>query len=265
VIRSALVLVLWASVHSVAAQSKPVTFIGCPIYRDTDAGRKSGCWLADDASGVRYDISLGPVKPQVGRLTLVEGAFSDEPDACGGRVLDPVRIAVLDDACERTIIPADNYPGRPFKAPPEMLAPTDQPRSLPPPPYSEKQFTIYFEYGRDFLIYQYAELILEKIALYAQASRAQRVHITGFAATEPLKVDGRTLSEPITLARARAEMVAEALRRLGIAESRLSVTWQGNPKPSPELEDGKLPEASKRRVAVAVIPSDERALTRRNP
>ena len=24
------------------------TFIACPVYRDTDAGRKSGCWLADD-------------------------------------------------------------------------------------------------------------------------------------------------------------------------------------------------------------------------
>lgn len=263
-IRSALVLALWACANSIAAQSKPVTFISCPIYRDTDAGRKSGCWLADDALGVRYDISLGPVKPQVGRLTLIEGVLSDGPDsACGGRVLDPVRIAVLDDVCERTIIPADNYLGRPFKAPPEMLAPTDQPRSLPPPPYSEKQFTIYFEYGRDFLIYQYAELILEKIALYAQASRAQRVLITGFAATEPLKVDGRTLSEPITLARARAEMVAEALRRLGVAESSLSITWQGTPNPSPELESGKLPEASKRRVTVTVIPNDEGAVTRR--
>lgn len=30
-------------------------FITCPIYRDTDAGRKSGCWLVDEGvSGQRF-------------------------------------------------------------------------------------------------------------------------------------------------------------------------------------------------------------------
>lgn len=41
-----------------------VSFVACLIYRDTDASRKSGCWLADEAStGIRYDISLGIAKP----------------------------------------------------------------------------------------------------------------------------------------------------------------------------------------------------------
>ena len=41
-----------------------VRFIACPVYRDADSGKKSGCWLVDDpASGVRYDASLSPYKP----------------------------------------------------------------------------------------------------------------------------------------------------------------------------------------------------------
>jgi len=256
-VRCAVVLLLMAAAHTAVAQSRPElhTFITCPIYRDTDAGRKSGCWLAEDPQGVRYDVTLGPVKPQVGHLALIEGVFSSEPNsACGGRVLEPVRVAVLEESCERRIIPADNYPGRPFKSPPEMLAPSDQPRSLPPPPYTEKSFSIYFEYERDFLVYQYAELILEKIVLYAKASQAKRVQVEGFAATEPLVVHGRTLREPLTLAKARAEMVAEALRRLGVPDASISLTWHGAPRKTLDLEGGKLPEPSKRRVVVTVTP-----------
>jgi outer membrane protein OmpA-like peptidoglycan-associated protein len=256
-VRFALALSLLAATHAAAAQSKPElhTFITCPIYRDTDAGRKSGCWLAEDPQGVRYDVTLGPVKPQVGHLALIEGVQSSEPDsACGGRVLEPVRVAVLEESCERRLIPAEHYPGRPFKSPPEMLAPSDQPRSLPPPPYAEKVFSIYFEYARDFLIYQYAELILEKIVLYAKASQAKRVQIEGFAATEPLIVSGRTLREPLTLAKSRAEMVAEALRRLGVPDASLSLAWHGAPATTKDLEGGKLPEPSKRRVVVTVTP-----------
>jgi outer membrane protein OmpA-like peptidoglycan-associated protein len=256
-VRCAIVLSLWAATHATAAQSKPElhTFITCPIYRDTDAGRKSGCWLAEDPQGVRYDVTLGPVKPQVGHLALIEGVLSSEPDsACGGRVLEPVRVAVLEDSCERRIIPADSYPGRPFKSPPEMLAPSDQPRSLPPPPYAEKAFSIYFEYDRDFLVYQYAELILEKVVLYAKASQAKRVQVVGFAATEPLVVHGRTLREPLALAKSRAEMVAEALRRLGVPDANISLAWHGAPTKTLDLEGGKLPEPSKRRVVVTVTP-----------
>lgn len=256
-VRLVLVLSLMAATLPVAAQSKPElhTFITCPIYRDTDVGRKSGCWLAEDREGVRYDVTHGPVKPQVGHLALIEGVLSGAPDsACGGRVLEPVRIAVLEDSCERRIIPADNYPGRPFKSPPEMLAPSDVPRSLPPPPYTEKVFSIYFEYDRDFLIYQHAELILEKIVLYAKASQAKRVRIEGFAATEPLVVHGRTLREPLALAKSRAEMVAEALRRLGVPDASLAVAWHGAPAKTTDLEGGKLPEPSKRRVVVTITP-----------
>lgn len=231
------------------------TFVACPIYRDTDAGRKSGCWLADDPSGVRFDVSLGPVKPQVGHMVLVEGLSSTEPTtACGGQVLTPVRIAVLAETCTRQIIPAETFPGRPYKSPPEQLAPTDVPRVLPPPPYTEQTFSIYFEYDRDFLIYQYSELILEKIMLYAKASQAKRVHVEGFAATAPWGVQARLIREPAALAESRAKMVAEALRRLGVPDSSLVVEWHSAPAATQDLEGGRLPEPSKRRVVVTITP-----------
>lgn len=256
-----LVLLLTAATRAQAQETPPTaagelhTFVSCPIYRDTDAGRKSGCWLADDPSGVRFDVTLGPVKPQVGRMLLVEGIISSEPTTpCGGQVLTPVRVAVLDDSCPRQIIAAESFPGRPYVSPKEQLAPTEVPRVLPPPPYSEQVFTIYFEYGRDFLIYQYSEMILEKIMLYAKASQAKRVHIDGFAATDPLLVQGRLLREPLALAQARAQMVAEAMRRLGVPPASLVVEWHGSPAAASDLEGGKLPEPSKRRVVVTVTP-----------
>jgi outer membrane protein OmpA-like peptidoglycan-associated protein len=161
---------------------------------------------------------------------------------------------VLEDSCARQIIPAGTYPGRPYVSPPEQLAPTEVPRTLPPPPYTEQVFTIYFEYGRNFLIYQYSELILEKIMLYAKASQAKRVHIEGYAATDPLPIQGRELREPLALAESRAKMVAESMRRLSVPEASLLVEWHGSPQPAPDLEGGKLPEPSKRRVVVTVTP-----------
>lgn len=237
-----------------------VSFITCPIYRDTDAGRKSGCWLADDpVSGTRYDVTLGPVKPQVGRMLWVEGILANEPEtACGGRVLAPVRVAVLPEPCPRSLLPAEGHPGRPYKSPPEQLRPADEPRTPPAPPYEPRSFSIYFEFGRDFLIYQYAELIIEKIVLYARASQASVVTIDGYAATEPVAVPTpfglRQLREPAALAQARADMVAEALRRLGVPGSTLRITAHHAPDPTPDLEAGQLPEASKRRVLVTVTP-----------
>lgn len=263
--KRALIVALLCCAHGAAAAQTPdaaqtVSFIACPIYRDTDAGRKSGCWLADDPrSGVRYDIGAGPVKPQVGRAVLVEGVTTTEPsDPCGGAVLTPVRIAVLPESCERTIIAADDHPGRPYKSPPEQLRPASEPRMLPPPPYDTRVFTIYFEHGRDFLIYQYAEMILEKIMLYAKASQARHITIEGFAASDPWTLNGPrgpwTVREPARLAQTRADMVAEALRRLGVPPETLQVSAHSPAAVDPTLENGKLPEASKRRVVITITP-----------
>jgi outer membrane protein OmpA-like peptidoglycan-associated protein len=230
------------------------SFVACPVYRDTDMGRKSGCWLADDAATeLRYDVTWAPIKPQVGKPVLIEGVVSGEADTCGGVVLKPVRVSVLSGRCPSSIIAPGGFPGRPSPPPVDVLRPASEPRTLPPPPYERREFQIYFEFGRDFLIYQHAEVVLEKVQLYVQASQAKQVTIQGFAATDGVLRSGRWLAEPLSLAQARASIVALALRRLGIPDAIVQSEWHGSPMPT-DLEAGALPESSKRRVTIAVTP-----------
>jgi outer membrane protein OmpA-like peptidoglycan-associated protein len=227
-----------------------LSFISCPIYRDTNQGRKSGCWLADDhESGVRYDVGGGRDKPQIGREVLVEGVVSNSPDACGGIVLSPVHTAVLDTRCPPVMLPPENFPGRTFHVSPEsVLPPADVERPVPPPPYGSHQWLIEFNFQSDFLLYQYSEVILDAAARYIKASGAKRVLVTGFSATQGFRVSGRVLSETAALAKVRAESVAEALQRLGIDPSLMRVSWHGGPD-AMDGDDG-LAEPSKRRVII---------------
>lgn len=230
-----------------------VSFVACPVYRDTDAGVKSGCWLANDpVSGMRYDVSLGRTKPQIGREVLVEGLVTAAADVCGGVVLEPVRVSVLESHCKGFIMPAEGYPSRRFVPPPEVMQPTDVPRPRPPPPYRSREFVIEFDMHSDFLAYQYSEIILEHVFQYILASEPKQVRVTGYAASRPIEVSGRHLAEDPALAEQRARMVAEALRRLGVAPSILKVEWNSDPQPAPGAPAG-LEEPSKRRVTIAVL------------
>jgi len=237
------------------------SFVSCPIYRDTNAGRKSGCWLANDPeNGVQYDISLGRIKPLLGRQVLVEGVVSPKdagPSAprqsmCGATVLEPVRVAVLDAACKEYSIPAEGFPGRRFVLPAKLLQPASVPRQLPPPPYGKREYTIFFELNNDFLIYQYAETIIEDIVLYTKASHARRVVITGYAATTGYEVSGRHIAEKLEIAKARAAMVAAALERLGVPRTLLELKWQGEPQLDPPTDAGLI-EPAKRRATVEIV------------
>jgi outer membrane protein OmpA-like peptidoglycan-associated protein len=229
-----------------------VSFVGCPIYRDTDSGRKSGCWLAEDpATGIRYDVTDGPTKPQVGKVSLFEGVVTNEPNTCGGVVLRPVRQAVLDETCPQAIIPAEEFKGRRFILPAQTMQPTWIARTLPQPPFANQEFHIVFDFGNDFQVYQYAELILEKISLYVRASKPKAVIVTGYAATTPIEMSGRMLAEPLALATSRANVTAESLRRLGIERSLIRVEARGDPQPLTNLGTPGL-AASQRRVTVRI-------------
>jgi outer membrane protein OmpA-like peptidoglycan-associated protein len=229
---------------------KAVSFITCPVYRDTNQGRKSGCWLADDhESGLRYDIGGGRAKPQIGHEVLVEGVMANAPDVCGGAVLAPVHTAVLETRCPAVILPPENFPGRAFQVSAKsVLLPMDVERPLPPPPYESQQWVIQFNFQSDFLLYQYSEVILDAAARYIKASGARRIFVTGYAATKGMQVSGRTLSESSALAKIRAESVAEALRRLGVDSRLMHVSWRKDPEPI--ASDGGLEEPSKRRVTI---------------
>jgi outer membrane protein OmpA-like peptidoglycan-associated protein len=245
--------VLCAALLGTVVQAHAVSFVACPVYRDTDAGRKSGCWLANDgAQGVRYDVTESPTKPLVGRMVLVEGEVAGSANICGGVALNPVRVAVLDQPCPEVIIPAEGFPSKPSVLPAEFLQPLAVPRKVPAAPYSPQTYQVLFTFNDDRLVYQSVETTIERAMLYAVASKARKVSVTGYADVRGFEVSGRRLAEPKALARARAEAVTLALVRMGVPERSIKTSWRTDPQP---LEAApSLVTASKRRVTVQVEP-----------
>ena len=231
-----------------------VRFVSCPVYRDADAGKKSGCWLADErASGLRYDVSPSPHKPDWNRAVLVEGRMAkDAGNPCGGIVLDPVRSSILPDACPRHMLPAEGFTGRKFALPARNIAPMAVPRAIPPGPYAKRTFTLFFEFDRDFVLYQYSDFLLDDAITWISAAKPKRLVVTGFAATVPEAVSGQQLAERPAVAHERADKVAESLRRMlpGMA-----ITTQARmaAKPVDHPDADGLPGQSQRRVEIRAV------------
>jgi len=241
-----------AGVASAAGAGDIHTFVGCPVYRDTNQGRKSGCWLAtENSTGLRFDISQSRTKPQLGRAVLVEGVALETADRpCGAPPLLPVQVSVLPQECARLLIPAEGLPGRPARVDPrKVLPPVDTTQRPPLPPFTSHTWSIEFSYSSDFLEYQYSEVILDEIARFVLAGHPRRVDITGYAITAPLSIDSVILRESPALARERADMVAEALRRLLVPEQLLKIHTGSNPAPNPSAQ---LSLANRRRVEIHV-------------
>lgn len=253
-LRSAIAVLLTGLCGVTNADNTPSVkhFVGCPVYRDTDAGRKSGCWLVTDpADGRQYDVTDARLKPVLGQQILVEGVVSATGgEQCGGIVLQPVDVSVLPQTCKPYLIPAEGYPGRRFALPANVLQPSTVPRVLPAPPYVPRTYTIEFELNSDFLVYQYAELIIEQASLYAKASKPRRIVITGYAATRPIEVSGQRIVEEIGIAEARARKIAEALSRLGVPREKMELKWLD----APEESRGPLVETSRRHAVIAIEP-----------
>jgi hypothetical protein len=231
---------------------RAVSFVACPIYRDTDAGRKSGCWLADAREdGVRYDVTDAPIKPILGREILIEGVVANKPDTCGGVQLTPVRIAVLPTQCPSFMLPAETFPGRPFILP-RTLPPNSTPRTPPSAPFVSRSYEIEFELNSDFLRYQHSEVILDEVVQYVKAAPPKRIVITAYAATHPIVVSGREIVESLDVAKARAAMIVLALTRLEVPRELIVVETRGDPAPGGELASAGLAETSKRRATVRI-------------
>lgn len=250
-----LALAFLAPAQAVAQQTgELVSFVACPVYRDTDSGRKSGCWLSDDtASGTRYDVSQSPYKPDAGFEVLVEGRVSAEPPTpCGAPVLNPVRTSRLTTPCIRHIIPAEEYKGRRYVLPRRNNDPMGVPRPTFTGPFAERTFTTYFEFGRDFIIYQYDDWLLDQAANWIRQAQPKKLVVTGFAATDPVVISGRTLAEPAELAKDRAEMIAQSLRRL-VPGIPVETAAQTGAQPVDEPEADGLPGQSRRRAEIRAL------------
>ena len=237
-----------------AATGDLVHFVACPVYRDTDSGKKSGCWLATDpATGQRWDISQSPYKPNWDYAVLVEGRVSAaSADPCGAPVLDPLRTSILPDPCTRHMIPAEGHKGRKFVLPPRNIQPNSVARPVPPGPYGEKVFTTYFEFDRDFLVYQYDDFLIDKAVTWIRAAKPKKLVVTGFAATTPETVSGRVLAERPEVAKERAESIAETLRRL-VPGMVVETRWETGAQPTSDPDADSIPGQSQRRAEIKAL------------
>ncbi len=244
-------LALAAPASALAAETGAlVRFVTCPVYRDADSGKKSGCWLADDpASGIRWDISQSPYKPDWNHAVLVEGRVAaDGGNPCGGAVLEPVRSSrLLTSDCARHMLPAEGYSGRRYKLQGRYIDPLSVPRKAPEGPFKATMFPVYFEFGNDFMVYQYDDYLIDKAVTWMLAAKPKRVVVTGFAATKPEVVSGVTLAEPASLAKDRALRIAETMQRL-IPGLVVETKWQTGAGVTDEPEADGIPGQSQRRV-----------------
>jgi outer membrane protein OmpA-like peptidoglycan-associated protein len=244
-------LLLFALVAADAREA--VRFVACPVYRDTDAGKKSGCWLAEDpASGVRYDITSSPTKADWNHAVLVEGFVAQgQGDPCGGVVLDPVRVSVLEQGCTRHMLPAEGFPGRKFALPKRNVRPLYEERVKPAKPFAARNFVIPFDHGSSFVTYQLSDYYLDAAINYALDVQPATVTITGYAATSPERVSGFDLSEPRALAKTRADAMARAFQLRGVAVARVSTGRESSS--TDEAFDGLI-APSLRRVEISIEP-----------
>ncbi|WP_294289362.1 hypothetical protein [uncultured Sphingomonas sp.] len=233
-----------------------VRYVACPIYRDTDNGRKSGCWLVDNpADGIRYDVTGAPTKPDWNHAVLVEGVSrSDAGNPCGGTVLDPVRVSVLEAPCTRHMLAAEGFSGRRFALPERNVRPLYEERTKPGKPFSEGRFTIPFDYNSSFITYQLADYYIDAMVNYALDVQPARIAVVGHADTMSTIVSGETLAEPASLASTRADLVRKALIMRGVPADRITVaTASGGAPLVPAAFDG-LSGPVERRVDIRIVP-----------
>jgi hypothetical protein len=95
------------------------------------------------------------------------------------------------------------------------------------------------------------------------AARPRRIRITGHAATATAMVSGHCLAERAAIARERAELVTEALMRLGVDQRRVETRWQARSQPAPVRGADGLAEPSRRRVDIEVLDSEATAAEER--
>ena len=241
--------------HVQAQEAALVNFVTCPIYRDTDFGRKSGCWLADDpTTGQRWDVTQSPYKPDWNYAILVEGRVSDVgPEACGAPVLDAVRTSRLYDMpCPNHMLPDEGYPGREYKLQGRYINPIGVPREIPEGPFEETVFTLYFEFDQDFLVYQYDDYLMDKAATWISAAQPRKVIVTGYAATQDRTVSGHTISESPDIAQSRADAVALSLTRL-LPELEVETRTSLASQPVAEPDADGIPGQSQRRAEIRAV------------
>ncbi len=249
-----LALMAWAGCASSAAPpANHRNFLACPMVRDTST---VPCWLAEYEGQtyfltIQTDVSAPVNPPWLGHRVLVEGTISDEPDICGGIVLKPVALSViqeLDGSCN-TLLPAEQRYNLPFE-PPRPPGPSKgrlafgDPVTRPKPEQPASTFELRYEFD-SLVMFRHAQP-LQQILEQARQSGATKVSITGYRAATLLS-NGQLMQENAQIGKRRAEQVSELLRGAGLIDLQYEVKWRDETKRANGVDD-----AMRRRVQVVL-------------
>ena len=237
-----------------AQQEQWKNFVRCPVVQDT---KTVPCWLSEYKGelyylGIQTDSSAEFHPPYLGHKVLVEGVVSNEPRICGGIVLKPVVVSPLlepDPSCN-TILPAEDKYTVPFA--PRPPGPSEGTLAFQTAPAqtaqegSAKEFSIYYDF--DAPVTGRHAAVLTQIVDYAQKSEAKRVIVNGYRGAT-LLADKTVVAEREGIAKARAEEVADLLKRAGLLKTAIQVTFRSEPEPPKGVEDWQS-----RRTTVRVEP-----------
>ena len=254
--RSVMLAAGWLAAASIAAAQQRTNFVTCPIVRDTAS---VPCWLAEYEGELYFltlqtDVSAPVTPPWLGHRVLVEGTVSAEPRICGGVVLKPVHLSVLErDASCNTILPAEERYNLTFE-PPRPPGPSrgrlafDNLPSAPPAAATPAAGEFIVAYPFDGLIgFNHAGL-LTQVLQFARSSKARAIDIVGYRGAVRLS-NGQTLLEDATIGKKRAEQVAMLLQGANLKEPAYNVSWQDEPAAATGVDDHLS-----RRVIVTVRP-----------
>src|SRR5687768_9695690 len=231
---SALLAVWLVSVSLLGAQQR-ANFVTCPIVRGTAS---VPCWLAE-YNGELYFLTLqtdvsAPVNPpSLGHRVLVEGTVSTEPRICGGVVLNPVHLSVLErDASCNTMLPAEERynltfePPRPPGPSKGRLAFDNAAPAAPPAPAvtgSTREFVV--SYPFDGLIGFTHAGALTAILNFARTASAREIEIVGHRGAVRLS-NGQTMVEESNIGKKRAEQIAMLLQGANLKGPSYKVSWR---------------------------------------
>ena len=248
-------LIFAGALPAASPPAKHRNFIACPIVRDTNS---VPCWLAEYKGEtyfltIQTDVSAPVTPPWLGHQVLVEGVVSDEPRICGGIVLKPVALSVmqeLDGSCN-TILPAEERYNLSFE-PPRPPGPSQgrlafgDPATKPAPESTARPRTFDLHYEFDGLVMFRHAQPLQQILEFARQSAATRLTITGYRSAS-LLTNGHVMLEREIIGRQRAEQIAELLKGAGLSDVKYEVRWKDVAKHADGVED-----ASRRRAEVIV-------------
>jgi hypothetical protein len=260
--RGGAILAGWLAAASVAAAQQPMNFVSCPIVRDTAS---VPCWLAEYEGELYFltlqtDVSAPVTPPWLGHRVLVEGTVSAEPGICGGKVLKPVRLSVLErDASCTTMLPAEERYNLTFQ-PPRPPGPSggrlafdnaptttsSAPAAAPAPPAATREFVV--SYPFDGLVAFNHAGVLTGILEFARTVGARELEIVGYRGAVLLS-NGQTIVEESAIGKKRAEQVAALLHGAGLREPSYKVGWHDEAAAATGVDDYLA-----RRVVVTVRP-----------